>query len=176
MTLLVKSAIVGIVLASSILLSLPTHAQTSDELITGIITSIETDSNGTLDSFTIVDADGETTEVKVSDQSPNTSYGLENQVGDRWVSDHASESKEAASRIRDQQRRLARITISLNREGVATSVVQAESSDIDSNLGYLFATLAITWIAFAAYIVYMSRRQSLIASDIRRLSDDKEHD
>ncbi len=176
MTLLVRSTVVVVVSALAILPNLQAHAQSPGRIVTGVVTSIETDQNGVLVSFRIVNGDGEVVEAKVFPQSPNTAYGLENQVGDRWVSDQASEPNEAASRIRDQQRRLARITVSLNSEGVATSVVQAESSDLESNLGYLFAALAITWIAFAAYIIYMSSRQSLIASEIRRLSDNSEQE
>ena len=120
------------------------NAQSASGVHTGVVTGIETDEQGGLASFSIVNSSGEMLTIMVSGNSPNTEYGLENNAGDRWVADHGSGAVEAVSRMRDQQRRLSKITVSVNSDGFAESVVQTEISNLASNLGYLFAALAIT--------------------------------
>ena len=144
------------------------NAQSVSGVHTGVVTGIETDAQGGLASFSIVNSSGEVLMIMVSDNSPNTEYGLENSAGDRWVADHASSAVDAVSRIRDQQRRLSKITVSVNGDGFAESVVQSESSDLSSNLGYLFAALAITWIGLVLYIVYIGQRQRMLSAELSK--------
>lgn len=144
------------------------NAQSVSGVHTGVVTEIETDEQGRLASFSIVNSSGEMLIIMVSDNSPNTEYGLENNAGDRWVADHASSAVEAVSRIRDQQRRLTKITVSVNGDGFAETVVQAESSNLSSNLGYLFAALAITWIGLVLYIIYIGQRQRMLSAELAK--------
>ena len=142
-----------------------------------MFTSVETGDDGGLTAFSIIRGDGSVQRFTVSSANPNTEYGLENRVGDRWVSDQASNPQEAADRLRDQQRRLAQISVQSDDGGVAISVVQAESTDIDTNLGYLLAVVAIAWIAIMAYVLYLGVRQRTIATGIESLrnqTDDNE--
>jgi CcmD family protein len=43
--------------------------------------------------------------------------------------------------------------------GVASLVVEMESADLGTNLGFLFTIFAVTWAGFFAYIFVISRRQ-----------------
>ena len=138
---------------------------------TGVVTQIETDDAGALTAFSIVEGNGDVSRFTVSTSNPNTSYGLENRVGDRWVSDQSSEPQEAATRLRDQQMRLTSITVQSDSNRVATSVVQAESADVGTNLGYLLAVVAITWIGIMAYVIYMSARQRSLSAELSRLKE-----
>lgn len=149
----------------------------SSSINTGVVTSVETGDSGGLMAFSIISGDGNVQRFTVSSANPNTEYGLENRVGDRWVSDQASNPQEAANRLRDQQRRLAQISVQSDDGGVAVSVVQAESTDVDTNLGYLLAVVAIAWIAIMAYVLYLGVRQRTIATGIASLqskTDDNE--
>ena len=141
----------------------------SSSINTGVVTSVETGNGGDLMAFSIVSGDGSIQRFIVSPTNPNTEYGLENRVGDRWVSDQASNPQEAANRLRDQQRRLAQISVQSDGSSVAISVVQAESTDVDTNLGYLLAVVAIAWIAIMAYVLYLGVRQRTIATGIASL-------
>lgn len=149
----------------------PALAQ-SPNISTGVVTHVETTENGDLIAFSIVDGDGNNLRFTVSSSNPNTSYGLENRVGDRWVSDQASAPQESATRLRDQQNRLAQISVQSDSSGVAMSVVQAQSTDIDTNLGYVFAVVAIAWIGIMAYVVYMGVRQRTLSAELSRLRGD----
>ncbi|MXX93114.1 MAG: hypothetical protein F4Y63_06635 [Chloroflexi bacterium] len=144
----------------------------SSSIATGVVTLVETGDDGGLTAFSIVRGDGNIQQFTVSSSNPNTEYGLENRVGDRWVSDQASNPQEAADRLRDQQRRLAQISVQSDDGGVAISVVQAESTDIDTNLGYLLAVVAIAWIAIMAYVLYLGVRQRAIATGIANLQNE----
>ncbi len=165
-TLAALLAFCGLLIAFGI--ATPVSAQAAD-IHSGVVTEIETDGSAALTAFSIVSGDGTVQRISVSQANPNTEYGLENRVGDRWVSDQASEPQEAAVRLLDQQRRLAKITVQVDANGVATSVVQATSTDIDANLGYLFAVAAIAIICIAGYLVYVGLRQRTVAAQIERL-------
>ena len=143
---------------------------------TGVVISVDTADDGSLTAFSMVGGDGAVMRFTVSSANPNTEFGLENRVGDRWVSDHASNPREAADRLRDQQNRLAQISVQSNGGGVAISVVQAASTDVDINLGYLVAVVTIAWIAIMTYVIFLGVRQRTISSDLASLRDktDKE--
>ena len=167
---------VAIAVTLTLIFSASILAQSSS-ITTGVVTSVETGDGGGLTAFSIVSGDGKVQQFTVSSANPNTEYGLENRVGDRWVSDQNSNPQEAADRLRDQQRRLAQISVQSDDGGVAISVVQAESTDIDTNLGYLLAVVAIAWIAIMAYVLYLGVRQRTIATGIVSLqnqTDDNE--
>ena len=146
----------------------------SPTVTTGVVTEVEASDDGALVGVSLLTGDGTVHRFTVSSTNPNTSFGLENRVGDRWVSDLATDAREAATRLRDQQRRLTQISVQSDANGVAISVVQAESRDVSSNLGYLFAVVAIAWIGIAAYVVYLGVRQRTLTSDLSRLRGDNE--
>lgn len=171
-----STSAIAIAVALTLIFSVSILAQSSS-IATGVVTLVETGDDGGLTAFSIVSGDGKVQRFTVSSANPNTEYGLENRVGDRWVSDQASNPQEAADRLRDQQRRLAQISVQSDDGGVAISVVQAESTDIDTNLGYLLAVVAIAWIAIMAYVLYLGVRQATIATGIASLqnqTDDNE--
>ena len=145
----------------------PASAQ-SPSISTGVVTEVETDNEGRLTAFSIVNGDGSVVRFAVSASNPNTSYGLENRVGERWVSDQDSDPREAATRLKDQQNRLTQISIQ-SEGGAAMSVVQADSKDVDANLGYLFAVVAMTWIGIMGYVVFLGMRQRTMAAELERL-------
>ena len=148
----------------------------SSTISTGVVTEVETTDDGALSGFSILVGDGSVSRFNVSSSNPNTSFGLENRVGERWVSDLAANPREAVSRLKDQQKRLAQISVQSDANGVAVSVVQAESTDVDTNLGYLFAVVVIAWLGIMAYVVYLGVRQRTIAADLARLRGDNGND
>ena len=169
-----RAVLVATILSLALLSNFAVASAQSSSIATGVVTEVATSTDGELDGFSIVSGDGNVIQFTVSSSNPNTAYGLENRVGDRWVSDQATEPKEAASRLKDQQRRLAQISVQSDGNGVAISVVQAESADVDTNLGYLFAVVAIAWIGIMAYVVYIGVRQRTIAADLSLIKGDNE--
>ncbi len=147
----------------------------SPGITTGVVTEVETSGDGALTGLSLLTGDGNVHRFAVSSTDPNTSFGLENRVGDRWVSDLATDAREAATRLRDQQTRLTQISVQSNANGIAISIVQAESRDVSSNLGYLFAVVAIAWIGIASYVLYIGLRQRTLTSDLSRLRGDNEN-
>ena len=162
-------ALLAITIAALVLLGTvePASAQSSS-ISTGVVTEVETDGEGRLTAFSIVKGDGTVVRFAVSGSNPNTSYGLENRVGERWVSDQASEPTESAARLRDQQNRLKQISVQ-SEGNTAVSVVQADSKDVDANLGYLFAVVTIAWIGIMGYVVFLGVRQRTMAAELERL-------
>ena len=146
----------------------PGLAQSASQVTDGVVTGYKAAESGELQSFTIVNAKGETLEFKVQDGAQATTYGLENQAGDRWVSDQAKDPVEAVRRLRDHQERFAPVTVSA-RDGVALSVVEKEGGKLETNLGYLFAIYTVTWLAFFGYVFILSRRQRDLQREIARL-------
>ena len=144
----------------------------SPGIATGVVTEVETSDDGALIGVSLLTGDGNIHRFTVSSSNPNTTFGLENRVGDRWVSDLATDAREAATRLRDHQSRLTQISVQSDANGTAISIVQAESRDVSSNLGYLFAVVAIAWIGIASYVVYLGVRQRTLSSDLSRLRDD----
>lgn len=169
---LTKTGIVRIVFAMVIALTFSfTATQTSSAqdnnktVISGIVVGVETDDNGNLTRFALSDSTGEVTTFDLSD---STQFGLENQAGDRWVSSQGEEPSEAARRLRDHRERFAPITVSFE-NGIASSVVGREEGKLETNLGYLFAVFAITWILFFAYVLYMGSKQRVLQHEIAKL-------
>lgn len=144
-----------------------THAaaQGGQDITSGIVVGVATDSSGGLERFALSDSGGNIIEYTVQD---STEYGLETQSGDRWVSTQADGSVEVVSRLRDHQQRFAAITVT-SQNGVATSVVERESGKLETNLSFLFAVFAVTWAGFFAYIFFVSRKQRELQRDVVRL-------
>ena len=164
-----------IILGGFVILGLPSVALAqSTPIVNGIVVGIETDDDEQLIAFVVSDSSGILTTFNVSD---TTKYGLENQAGDRWVSSHKDGSAEAARRLFEHQERFAPVTVSYTEvsessgqiTGIATSVVDREQGKLETNLGYIFAVFAITWIMFFAYIFYMDRKQKVVQYEITRI-------
>jgi len=162
-------------LGGFVILGLPSVALAqSTPIVNGIVVGIETDDDDQLIAFVISDSSGILTTFNVSD---TTKYGLENQAGDRWVSNHKEGSIEAARRLFEHQERFAPVTVSYTEvsessgriTGIATSVVDREQGKLETNLAYIFAVFAITWIIFFAYIFYMDRKQKVLQYEITRI-------
>lgn len=169
---------ITIALSIALLLTLGVSSAVSAQspsIATGVVNEVVTSDDGALTGFSLLTGDGNVHRFRVSSSNPNTSFGLENRVGDRWVSDLATDPREAATRLGDQQRRLTQISVQSDANGVAISVVQAESRDVASNLGYLFAVVAIAWAGIAAYVVYLGVRQRTLSSELSRLRSDNEN-
>jgi CcmD family protein len=143
-------------------------AQSAGEPVDGIITEVATGPSGELQSFKLIDAAGNAHEYRVTGGNIPTQYGLENQAGDRWVSDQARDPAEAARRMRDHQERFAPITVTADGD-TALTVVERESGKLETNLSYLFAIYTVTWVAFFAYVFLLSRRQRDLQREIARL-------
>ena len=143
-------------------------AKSDGEVVDGVVTGYKAAESGELQSFTIVNSKGETLEFTVQSGAEATAYGLENQAGDRWVSDQAKDPVEAVRRLRDHQERFAPVTVTA-RGGVALSVVEKEGGKLETNLGYLFAIYTVTWLAFFGYVFILSRRQRDLQREIARL-------
>ena len=146
----------------------------STPLVNGIIVGIETNDNDQLITFVVSDSTGTLTTFKVSD---STKYGLENQAGARWVTSPKAGSEDATRRLSAHQERFVPITVSYTEAtedsgqitGIATSVVDREQGKLETNLGYIFAVFAITWILFFAYIFYMGRKQKVVQYEITQI-------
>jgi CcmD family protein len=169
----IRAMLAGAIATIALLSTFAVASAQSPLIATGVVAEVETDDDGELNAFSIIIGSGAVIRFTVA---PSTEYGLENRVGERWVSDQSADPKEAAIRLTDQQRRLTQISVQADDGGVATSVVQAESADIDSNLGYLFAVVAIAWITIMAYVVYIGVRQRTMAADLARIGGDNEDD
>ncbi|NQW19201.1 MAG: CcmD family protein [Chloroflexi bacterium] len=133
--------------------------------LSGIVVGVETDSNGNLTRFAVSDSTGTVNTFTIFD---GTEFGLENQVGDRWVSTQGAEPMESARRLRDHRERFAPITVT-SENGTAFSVVEREEGKLETNLGYLFAVFAVTWALFFAYVLYMGRKQRVLQHEIAKL-------
>ncbi len=146
----------------------------STPIVNGIVVDIEIDDDDQLITFVVSDSGGILTTFKLSD---TTKYGLENQAGDRWVSTHKDGSVEAARRLFEHQERFAPVTVSYTEVSessgritvIATSVVDREQGKLETNLGYIFAVFAITWIMFFAYLFYMDRKQKVVQYEIAQI-------
>ena len=159
------------VAAAALLVAVPAAAlaqEPADGLIHGVVIAVEVDEQLELASFTVVDGAGLSFKIEARGGSFPTEYGLEDSAGERWVSDQAAGAAEAATRLVDHQRRFAPVTVRAE-GGVALSVVERESADLETNLGFLFAIFAVTWAGFFAYIFVMSRRQRDLQHEIASL-------
>ena len=174
-TTFITTLAITVATATALMVSSSVLAQ-SPGISTGVVTDVEISDDGALTGFSILRGDGSVEQFSVSSSNPNTSFGLENRVGDRWVSDLATDPRESATRLRDQQQRLTQISVQSTANGIAISVVQAESRDVSANLGYLFAVVAIAWIGIIGYVIFLGVRQGTLASELARLRGDNGND
>lgn len=158
--------VMAIILALGITaaISQNSFAQAKD-VISGIVVGIDTDENGNLIRFALSDSSGAVTTFELTS---DTEFGLENQVGDRWVSSLGEDPSEAARRLSDHRERFAPVTV-IFENGTAFSVVEREEGKLETNLGYLFAVFVITWALFFAYVLYMGRKQRVLQHEIAKL-------
>ena len=146
----------------------------SGNLVTGVVVAVHTGDDGALSGVALVTSEGETVQFAVNSA---TSFGLENAVGDRWVSDSGDTNLgEAETKLRDQQRRQQQVTAQLNADGSASSVVQARPVSVSSNLGYLFAAFAIGWLALMSYVLYLGQRHRSLQHEIRQMQGSEHED
>ena len=54
-------------------------------------------------------------------------------------------------------------------QDISAQATNAESSDPEANLPYLFAVYAITWVIFFAYLYYLSQRQRNLRREVEEL-------
>lgn len=168
----IAAAAVPMVVALSIaaLFGLTVYAQGGD-ITSGVVIGIDRSESGGLSGIRLVTSAGETVAFEITG---DTSFGLENAVGDRWVSsDGGTDLAEALRRVEDQQRRQQQVTVE-SAAGVATSVVQARPVSVSSNLGYLFAAFAIGWLALVAYVLYLGQRHRTLSQELVRLRRSKD--
>lgn len=166
-----KFIVLGLVILSALALPSVAMAQSpatisaADGNTSGVITVIQVDADTKLVGFMLSTQNGDQVVVSVDD---DTSFGLENGAGDRWISDFGADPTEALLRITDQRERFAPVTVTVI-DGVASAVVDREQGDLERNLGFLFAVYLVTWAGFFAYIFIVSRRQSDLAREIDAL-------
>ena len=134
-----------------------------DEIINGFISAIETTNENTI--LSITDNKGVKYNIIITS---DTVLGLDNAVGERWISAFGNDSNESINRLKDQQNMLSPITIVLH-HSEASSITTKNSENLDTNLNYLFIVFGLAWLTFFGYIIYLSRRLSNIKEEIKLL-------
>ena len=134
-----------------------------DEIINGFISAIETTNENTI--LSITDNKGVKYNIIITS---DTVLGLDNAVGERWISAFGNDSNESINRLKDQQNMLSPITIVLH-HSEASSITTKNSENLDTNLNYLFKVFGLAWLTFFVYIIYLSRRLSNIKEEIKLL-------
>ena len=103
-----------------------------DEIINGFISAIETTNENTI--LSITDNKGVKYNIIITS---DTVLGLDNAVGERWISAFGNDSNESINRLKEQQNMLSPITIVLH-HSEASSITTKNSENLDTNLNYLF--------------------------------------
>ena len=134
-----------------------------DEIINGFISAIETTNENTILSIT----DNKGVKYNIITTS-DTVLGLDNAVGERWISAFGNDTNESINRLKEQQNMLSPITIVLH-HSEASSITTKNSENLDTNLNYLFIVFGLAWLTFFGYIIYLSRRLSNIKEEIKLL-------
>lgn len=145
-------------------------AQSDVQNVTGVV--VEVRGSGALSGFTLIDSEGARHEIEVG---AATEFGLDDATGQRWVATLGSDGEvaaEAHARLVDHQRRFAPVTATLE-GGVASKVVEAVSTGVSANLGYLFAAFAISWVGFFLYVFWVSRKQRFLQLELEQLRSSK---
>ena len=142
----------------------PVGAQ-SDNVVTGVVVEVATTSNGDLMSFTLSNNEGEQRAFSVNSA---TEFGLEDESGERWVATFADAGvpRQAALRLIDHRERFAPITVTFSGDN-ATQVVEATTSNLGTNLGYIFAAFLVGWLAFFVYLIWLSIRQQGLKNQLK---------
>ena len=134
-----------------------------DEIINGFISAIETTNENTI--LSITDNKGVKYNIIITS---DTVLGLDNAVGERWISAFGNDTNESINRLKEQQNMLSPITIVLH-HSEASSITTKNSENLDTNLNYLFIVFGLAWLTFFGYIIYLSRRLSNIKEEIKLL-------
>ena len=134
-----------------------------DEIINGFISAIETTNENTI--LSITDNKGVKYNIIITS---DTVLGLDNSVGERWISAFGNDTNESINRLKEQQNMLSPITIVLH-HSEASSITTKNSENLDTNLNYLFIVFGLAWLTFFGYIIYLSRRLSNIKEEIKLL-------
>ena len=134
-----------------------------DKIINGFISTIETTNENTI--LSITDNKGVKSNIIITS---DTVLGLDNAVGERWISAFGNDTNESINRLKEQQNMLSPITIVLH-HSEASSITTKNSENLDTNLNYLFIVFGLAWLTFFGYIIYLSRRLSNIKEEIKLL-------
>ena len=134
-----------------------------DKIINGFISTIETTNENTI--LSITDNKGVKSNIIITS---DTVLGLDNSVGERWISAFGNDTNESINRLKEQQNMLSPITIVLH-HSEASSITTKNSENLDTNLNYLFIVFGLAWLTFFGYIIYLSRRLSNIKEEIKLL-------
>ena len=134
-----------------------------DKIINGFISTIETTNENTI--LSITDNKGVKSNIIITS---DTVLGLDNSVGERWISAFGNDINESINRLNDQQNMLSPITIVVH-HSEASSITTKNSENLDTNLNYLFIVFGLAWLTFFGYIIYLSRRLSNIKEEIKLL-------
>ena len=134
-----------------------------DKIINGFISTIETTNENTI--LSITDNKGVKSNIIITS---DTVLGLDNSVGERWISAFGNDINESIKRLNDQQNMLSPITI-VHHTKYAHSITTKNSENLDTNLNYLFIVFGLAWLTFFGYIIYLSRRLSNIKEEIKLL-------
>ena len=162
-------ASVTLLLALALLTLVPLtalKAQSNLTTVTGVVTQIETNAAGELLRFTLSDSEGNARLINVS---AITEFGLEDRAGNRWTATLAEQPLEAASRLTDHRQRFAPVTVVLENNNVAVSVVEARPTNVETNLVYVLVVFAVTWAVLFAYILWMVIKQRQIQAEVKKL-------
>lgn len=141
-----------------------------DKIINGFISTIETTNENTI--LSITDNKGVKSNIIIIS---DTVLGLDNSVGERWISAFGNDINESINRLNDQQNMLSPITIVVHHSHdsedaeYAISITTKNSENLDTNLNYLFIVFGLAWLTFFGYIIYLSRRLSNIKEEIKLL-------
>ena len=72
-------------------------------------------------------------------------------------------------RLTDHRQRFAPVTVVLENNNVAVSVVEARPTNVETNLVYVLVVFAVTWAVLFAYILWMVIKQRQIQAEVKKL-------
>jgi len=166
-------ALVAVLLGLTLAVALApatTAAQSGGAITTGVVVDVLETANGDLLEFTLSDGAGEEIVFEVESA---TEFGLDDESGARWTAtlSDADAPRQAAQRLIDHRERFAPITVTAAADNpqLATLVVEAAASNLETNLGYIVAAFLTGWVAFFAYLIWVSIKQNRLKSQLKYL-------
>lgn len=166
-------ALVAVLLGLTLAVTLapaPTAAQSGGAITTGVVVDVLETANGDLLEFTLSDGDGDEIVFEVESA---TEFGLDDESGARWTAtlSDADAPRQAAQRLIDHRERFAPITVTAAADNprLATLVVEAAAANLETNLGYIVAAFLTGWVAFFAYLIWVSIKQNRLKSQLKYL-------
>ena len=133
-----------------------------ERVVTGVVVGVETDGDGALTSFMISDSEGRSLTLTASDE---TSFGLENTAGDRWVGTLSEDPDRVALLLIEHRRSFSPVTVRLQGERLV-AVVDAAPTRLETNLVWLAIAVAVVLVGIFGYVGWMSRRQSDLQDEL----------